>query len=125
MGETNRLPVASEPAAEVEREPHDEAPASWHISLRFSSELFQFGFEPASFLRYLGKLGQINHLQLVHAALPQWRDFDAERCYLGMELELVSPASKAEIEAVFEFIAELSQIRILPPESRVQSYNFV
>ena len=28
MGETNRLPVASEPAAEVEREPHDEAPAS-------------------------------------------------------------------------------------------------
>ncbi|WP_409420750.1 chemotaxis protein CheA [Pseudaeromonas sp. ZJS20] len=122
MGETNRLPVASEPTAEVEREPHDEAPASWHISLRFSSELFQFGFEPASFLRYLGKLGQINHLQLVHAALPQWRDFDAECCYLGMELELVSPASKAEIEAVFEFIAELSQIRILPPESRVQDY---
>lgn len=122
MGDAQTLPAACETTAQVEREPHEDTPASWHISLRFSPELFQFGFEPASFLRYLGKLGQINHLQLVHAALPQWQAFDAELCYLGMELELVSPASKAEIEAVFEFIAELSQIRILPPDSRVQDY---
>lgn len=122
MGDVQTLPAACETTVQVEREPHEDTPASWHISLRFSPELFQFGFEPASFLRYLGKLGQINHLQLVHSALPQWQAFDAELCYLGMELELVSPASKAEIEAVFEFIAELSQIRILPPDSRVQDY---
>jgi len=122
IDDPSALPMTCGAGGQVERQPHDELPASWHISLRFSPELFQFGFEPASFLRYLGKLGQISHLHLVHANLPPWPAFDAELCYLGMELELVSPASKTEIEAVFDFIAELSQIRILPPESRVQDY---
>lgn len=106
----------------IEREPRAEGVASWHISLRFAQELFQMGFDPASFLRYLGKLGEITRLQVMPNSLPEWSEFHSEMCYLGLELDLRSAASKEEIASVFEFIQELAQIRILPPESRTQDY---
>ena len=107
---------------QVERESRTPSAASWHISLRFSSNLFEFGFDPASFIRYLCKLGSISHIQLIQNGLPGWPDFHAEVCYLGVEVDLVTEATKAEIEEVFEFIQELAQIRILPPESKTQDY---
>lgn len=95
---------------------------SWHISLRFDSSLFEYGFDPASFIRYLGKIGEVVHLQVIHQHLPMWRDFQAESCYLGLELDLVTDATKEDIEEVFEFIRELSTLRILPPDSQLQDY---
>jgi two-component system chemotaxis sensor kinase CheA len=47
---------------------------------------------------------------------------DPESCYLGFEIGLRSRASKAEIEAVFEFVQDDCEIRILPPESRIEEY---
>ena len=109
---------------DIDRQPREVADpsTSWHISLRFSRELFQFGFDPASFLRYLGKLGTISHLHFIHSAIPVWQDYQAEQCYIGLELDLYGDTSKQEIESVFEFISELAQIRILPPESKTQDY---
>lgn len=107
---------------QVEREARSSGAASWHISLRFSANLFEFGFDPASFIRYLGKLGFISHIQLMQNSLPDWPAFHAEMCYLGVEVDLVTEATKAEIEAVFEFIQDLAQIRILPPESKTKDY---
>lgn len=114
---------ASAPPAPVERHPVPaELPVSWHISLRFDRQLLQYGFDPASFVRYLNKLGTVQHLYLIQSELPAWPDFQAENCYIGLELDLQTDASKAEIESVFEFIQELAQIRILPPDSRVEDY---
>ena len=109
---------------DIDRQPREVADpsTSWHISLRFSRELFQFGFDPASFLRYLGKLGTISHLHFIHSAIPVWQDYQAEQCYIGLELDLYGDTSKQEIESVFEFISELAQIRILPPECKTQDY---
>ena len=106
----------------VQREAHREVAASWHISLRFEASLFEFGFDPASFLRYLGKLGTISHIQVIHNSIPAWPEFQPELCYLGLELDLVTQAGKSEIEEVFDFINELAHIRIFPPESRTQDY---
>jgi len=108
----------------VERQPAAAADllASWHISLRFDRQLLQYGFDPASFVRYLNKLGTLQHVYLIQSELPDWPDFQAESCYLGLELDLQTEASKAEIESVFEFIQELAQIRILPPDSQVEDY---
>lgn len=116
------LPAEHASCVTIEREERTEEGACWHISLRFSRDLYQFGFDPASFLRYLGKLGQIIHLQVITSSMPEWADYQPELSYLGLELDLLSPASKQEIAAVFEFIQELAQIRILPPESRTQDY---
>ena len=106
----------------VQREAHREIAASWHLSLRFEASLFEFGFDPASFLRYLCKLGTISHIQVIHNNIPAWPEFQPELCYLGLELDLVTQASKSEIEEVFDFINELAHIRIFPPESRTQDY---
>ena len=84
--------------------------------------MLQYGFDPASFVRYLNKLGTLQHVYLIQSELPDWSDFQAESCYLGLELDLQTEASKAEIESVFEFIQELAQIRILPPDSQVDDY---
>jgi two-component system chemotaxis sensor kinase CheA len=84
--------------------------------------LLQYGFDPASFVRYLSKLGTLQHIYLIQSELPDWSEFQAENCYLGLELDLQTEASKAEIESVFEFIQELAQIRILPPDSQVEDY---
>ncbi|HYR25326.1 MAG TPA: chemotaxis protein CheA, partial [Aquabacterium sp.] len=43
-------------------------------------------------------------------------------CYLGFEIRLASAASKAEIEGVFEFVSQDCELRILPPDSRVDDY---
>lgn len=108
---------------DIERDqPPSAALADWHISLRFDRQLLQFGFDPASFIRYLTRLGQLHDVHLIHADMPSWSAFQAEQCYLGIELGLQTNASKTEIESVFEFIQDLSQIRIFPPESKVDDY---
>jgi two-component system, chemotaxis family, sensor kinase CheA len=122
-GTSQATPAVIEPEfSKVERESRTLCSASWHISLRFDANLFEFGFDPASFLRYLCKLGSISHIQLIQTGLPDWSEFLAEQCYIGIEIDLLTQAGKSEIEEVFEFIQELAQIRILPPESRTQDY---
>lgn len=118
------VPVPIQEAeVDVERDqPPAASLADWHISLRFDHQILQFGFDPASFVRYLTRLGQLHDVHLIHAEMPAWPDFQAEQCYLGIELGLQTNASKTDIESVFEFIQDLSQIRIFPPESKVDDY---
>jgi len=94
----------------------------WHISLRPSVDVLRNGMDPLSFFRYLSKLGRVVYLQTLTDNLPGAEDFDAESCYLGFEIEFESSASKQEIEDVFEFIREDSQLQILPPRSLIQSF---
>ena len=95
---------------------------AWHISLRFSADLLRNGFDPASFVRYLGRLGEISHLALIDDTLPALPELDPEACYLGLEIDLLSEASKAEIEEVFEFIRDFCTLHILPPDSALGDY---
>lgn len=94
----------------------------WHISLRPNGDVLRNGMDPLSFFRYLGKLGRIVYLHTLTENLPEAAGFDAETSYLGFEIEFESDASKQEIEDVFEFIREDSQLLILPPRSLIQSY---
>jgi two-component system chemotaxis sensor kinase CheA len=94
----------------------------WHISLRPSVDVLRNGMDPLSFFRYLSKLGRVVYLHTLIDNLPNAETFDAESCYLGFEIEFESSASKQEIEDVFEFIREDSQLHILPPRSLIDSY---
>ena len=95
---------------------------TWHLSLRFSPEVLKMGMDPIAFIRYLGTLGDVVHLETLADALPAFADYDPEACYLGFELDLRSAASRQEIEAVFEFVKDDAQIRILPPHARAEEY---
>jgi two-component system chemotaxis sensor kinase CheA len=109
--------------AEVERigapgDGHD----TWHISLRFGTEVLRNGMDPMSFLRYLGTLGRIAGIVTLPDALPAMAEMDPEACYLGFEIAFDSRADKAAIESVFEFVRDDCSLRILPPRSMVSEY---
>ncbi len=94
----------------------------WHLSIRFGPDVLRNGMDPLSFVRYLGTLGKIVHLASVVEKLPRGEDYDPETCYLGIELDLDTDADRQTIEDVFEFVREDSEIRLLPPHSKVEEY---
>lgn len=95
---------------------------SWHISIRFSPDVLRQGMDPMGFIRYLGTIGEIASVVTVTDALPVADEMDAETCYLGFEIDLRADTNKAAIEAVFEFVREDCQLRILPPGSEIERY---
>ncbi|MFJ4144573.1 chemotaxis protein CheA [Pseudomonas sp. NPDC089734] len=117
------------PAAEAGENPpaNDEAALStdesdWQISIAFARELFQNGFDPAAFIRYLKKLGTITHLETRTQNLPALARLDPEDCYLELSLTLRSTAQENEIEDVFEFIHDFCTLHIerLTPEPVIE-----
>jgi two-component system, chemotaxis family, sensor kinase CheA len=96
---------------------------NWHISLRFGPNAFRNGMDPASFITYLNKIGELKNITLIDDAIPQWNEFDAESCYLGFEIVLIAPdTNKEAIEEVFEFVQDECKISILPPHSHIEVY---
>ncbi|MDE2120439.1 MAG: chemotaxis protein CheA [Betaproteobacteria bacterium] len=117
-----RLPALEQPDTVVRLQPQAAATASWHISLRFGRDCLRNGMDPLAFIRYLRGLGDIVALVTLDDALPALPELDPESCYLGFEINFRSEASKADIEAVFEFVRDDSDICILPAHSRIAEY---
>lgn len=88
-------------------------PGLWQIKINYGQDVFKDGMDPSSQLFYLQKLGQIAAIQL-KPAFPA-EGFDPENCYLNMDLQLQSAANKQELEDVFEFIQDSSEVVIQPP----------
>jgi len=94
----------------------------WHISVRFGRNVLRNGMDPESILRYLLSLGEIEHITTLADAIPGMAEMDPESCYLGFEISFRSPAEKAAIERVFDFVREDCELRILPPFSKLSDY---
>lgn len=119
-------PCASLPDGQTER---GESPGAmvdtdnWHISLRFGKDTMREGFDPLSFVRFLTTLGEIVHIVTLTENVPALSDLDPDECHLGFEISFRSQADKAAIEGAFEFVRDDSQIRILPPRSKISEYT--
>ncbi|MEJ6006436.1 chemotaxis protein CheA [Paucibacter sp. AS339] len=113
--------AAAAPRAPVEAEAAptaaETASKTWHLSLRFMQDALRNGLDPLSFIRYLSTLGKVTAIRTQTAAIPALDALDAEACYLGFELRFDSEASHKEIEQVFEFAVDDSDVVILPPGS--------
>lgn len=94
----------------------------WHISLRFGRGVMQDGLDPLAFVNYLTQYGELLHVETLTDAIPDFAQADAELCYLGFEIALQSNASKAELEGVFDFVRESSNIVILPPHCKIEEF---
>lgn len=88
-------------------------PGLWQIKINYGTDVFKDGMDPSSQLFYLQKLGQIAGIVL-KPNFPS-EHFDPENCYLSMELQLESAVKKQELEDVFEFIQDSSDVVIQPP----------
>ncbi|GAB7038194.1 MULTISPECIES: chemotaxis protein CheA [Catenuloplanes] len=106
--------AAAVPAAEVTDVATDPGARGWRLSLRFGPDCLRNGMDPLSFVRYLGTLGTLDRVAVDDSALPDAADMDPESSYLAFEIDLITDAPKAEIESVFEFVREDSDIRITP-----------
>ncbi len=95
---------------------------NWHISLRFGVDSLRNGMDPLAFIRYLNTLGKIEQLTTITQGIPVVSEMDPETSYLGFEIDLKSDASKEEIESVFEFVRDDSQVYILPNDSCLNEF---
>jgi len=95
---------------------------TWHISLRFGTEVLRNGMDPLSFIRYLGTLGTITAIVPLADALPEPEQMDPEQCYLGFEIVFRTDADRATIESVFEFVQDDCLLHLLPPKRGIQDY---
>lgn len=86
-----------------------------HVSMRFGRDCLRGGMDPLAFLRYLSSLAEVVDVHTVSDALPDADDADVESCYLGFEVALLSDAPLADLESVFDFVRDESDIRVLEP----------
>ena len=122
---SNAADAADAPIAVAEDGANAGAVANpnWHLSLRFSPDVLRDGLDPLSFLRYLLTMGSMVYAHVIDLAIPAADDMDAELCYLGFEIGFASTAGREEIDSVFEFVREGSDIVILAPHSQLTVYG--
>jgi two-component system chemotaxis sensor kinase CheA len=100
--------------AEAAPEAATAGPVTWSLQLRFGPDCLRNGMDPLSLLRHLRTIGEIARIAVDDSALPEASDLDPETNYLAFTAELHTEAPKSEIEAVFDFVREDSDIRIAP-----------
>ena len=75
-------------------------------------ELFQRGMDPGQMFRELAELGTVSSLSVNAERVPHLTQLDPEICYLSWCLTLHTTHSLAEVEAVFEFVRDGSELTI-------------
>ncbi len=75
-------------------------------------ELFQRGLDPAQIFKELHDLGSIKVLQVRTDKIPALEAMDPERCYLSWAIELETDAAVSEVDTVFDFVRDGSELTI-------------
>ncbi len=76
-------------------------------------ELFQRGMDPAQIFKALHELGMVKELHVRTDGLPALDSLDPERCYLSWKVELETDAPIAQVEEVFAFVQDGSELSII------------
>jgi two-component system, chemotaxis family, sensor kinase CheA len=119
---TKKVEVSARAKAVEEPAPSVSADDLWHLSLRFGPNELRSGFDPLAFLQWLQRLGKVRGVLTMLREPPEGEPIDPSTCYLHLEVAFESREEKFLIESVFDFVRETSDIRILPPQSRVGEY---
>jgi two-component system chemotaxis sensor kinase CheA len=94
---------------QVDMAPDEPAASTWKIAFAPAGELYGTGNEPLALLRALEQFGELT-VACDDAAVAPLAEFDPAQPRLRWTLTLVSPAAREEIEAVFEFVADVAQL---------------
>jgi two-component system chemotaxis sensor kinase CheA len=85
--------------------------STWRIGFAPSGELYGTGNEPLALLRALEQLGALT-VDCEDAAVPALAEFDPAQPRLRWGMTLATSASRDEIEAVFEFVADVADVSL-------------
>lgn len=90
------------------------ATMDWLLYLGFGPDVLRHGLDPASFLSYLGTLGEVSHVIPLLPGLQAGTAYDPEQNYLQLALRFRGETTLATLHDVFEFAREDSHILIAP-----------
>jgi two-component system, chemotaxis family, sensor kinase CheA len=100
------------PGAAVKTRAGEDGPAcEWHIHFRPGPEVLLNGTNPLLLLGELRELGQLE-VRADTSAVPPLSEIDPERCYLGWDMVLTTPAQREAIRDIFIFVEDESELTI-------------
>ena len=94
----------------------------WQLSVQFGVDTYRNGMDPLAILNYVRGLGRITQLVCDATAVPALQGLDPESCHLSFDFNLLSAASRAEIESAFSFVREDCTQRLTEPGQPVQDF---
>lgn len=110
-GDAGAAAGPAEPASASEQSDAAAAETRWHVYFRPGTDTLRTGNDPMRMLRELAALGDIALAPVVDA-LPSFSALEPECCYLAWEISLSGAIEKEQIEEIFEWVADESEIRI-------------
>jgi two-component system chemotaxis sensor kinase CheA len=90
----------------------ETATQEYRVRFQPGRDLLHFGMDPLLLLRELAEIGTISEVTADTSQLPDLLALVPDECYIGWTMRLSSAKSLDEIQAVFVFVEDCSQISI-------------
>ena len=94
-----------------EKSPNEDE-ALWHVSFRLKKDFFSSGMDIISIINFFNEMGSIKKLAIVTSKIPDLKDLDPKRAYIGYEILYLTDISKEDIEEIFEFVIDDIELNI-------------
>ena len=97
-----------------------QSEGEWKISIEYTNEMYEQGFDPFNFIRFLATQGEILSNETDFSKIPNFKEIDPTKCYLSSQIGYKTTLSETEIMDIFEFIREDCKITlesVTPPTS--------
>lgn len=91
------------------REP--TGPATWRIRFKPGPDVIVFGTNPLLLLKELSRIGDCTATPLADS-VPPLEELDPHRCYMAWDILLTTDRPRVDIEDIFLFVADDSQLSI-------------
>jgi two-component system, chemotaxis family, sensor kinase CheA len=114
LGESTRAPAA--PASSVQTTvPNvpESISSGWRIQFHPVPDLLRLRNEPTRMFAELARLGSIT-VQADLSRLPELGAMDPEVCYLSWDIELRGPASRAQLDEIFDWVDPDCRLEFTP-----------
>jgi two-component system chemotaxis sensor kinase CheA len=109
-GEREQASVAS--SMSVAGSPASAAGSMYDIRWAPPEWLFRRGLDPLQIFKELTRIGHLSRVNVDTSRLPDLNGVNPETCYLSWTMRLETAASRKEVESVFEFVREDSELSI-------------
>ncbi|WP_440905973.1 chemotaxis protein CheA [Catenovulum sp. SX2] len=97
-------------SATTATETHENTPG-WKVTFIPSEDILMTGNEPLYLIQELTELGD-HEVELVTEKIPSWSELKPEFCYLRWIVKLYCDCTEQQINEVFEWVADESEIKI-------------
>jgi len=113
------VPPVGDPSISSDNSAQESTAVLRSLSIEWApfAELFQRGLDPSQIIRDLEELGEIRDLRVKTEHLPHLTMMDPEVCYLSWKLRLETAKPLSDVEAVFDFVRDGSDLTIVETAS--------